>query len=731
MSDQGVQPKITGKREERDPEGLRTSQEGVIRGEPKALSDKEKIKIDAKNKVNNQAHLEAEELEVPGYKYDDYQYRQSIEAYFDGNFLPALQHPQYEAYNFSPMFKILQNSPGKTFTTDKQAVFNMISTATAEETQEVEVSTLLPKIMHAEMTKLMNEMNYRTMDIQVRISYLQELKKYMIDNPSQYLNGISSTIGCPVRTFMSGATTTQLRKVNELITTTIFPDISTQIIMNNPLTEKDNQNIIKYPDRPLHQQVNCCICGLPGTDHNPLTDIEHVISSQLLMIIAINPGLFIAKTTDGEIDDDSVISATANEIADNNWINYVCERFGDPTGGGPRPTPEGLKNIVKSMFLPAHEYCNRTIKSEHSPFSSNNGIISMTDATWGKYENSVIIPSIDLQKTLYSSDLLETHKKAWIENQKAIFQNISYLLSSLMNADLTNSLKLLYNMRSPQGDGTPDPSIDFPRQTYKMILSDITGGKLSTKGEIDDIFKDEELVVLFSNFMSVACINTFSRLAFSSSSRKCVYDWYSYLGLDQAKIKKLPDADATNKIYKAYNIAKKKDDSFEIYSAYQVLSDNTLRNEYNNLSRTLQEIQVKAKTDHEPVDSHGSDSSDSSDSSDGSELVPTPLNDNKAYRAASVATEKQKADQRAYDATEKPKGNFFLAAADIEAEAPFHESEISELTNPTQSQNRGGKRTKRRRGRGKSKKKVTRKKRVKRRKTVKKIKRKRRRTRKR
>jgi hypothetical protein len=43
----------------------------------------------------------------------------------------------------------------------------------------------------------------------------------------------------------------------------------------------------------------------------------------------------------------------------------------------------------------------------------------------------------------------------------------------------------------------------------------------------------------------------------------------------------------------------------------------------------------------------------------------------------------------------------------------------------------GGKRTKRRRGRGKSKKKVTRKKRVKRRKTVKKIKRKRRRTRKR
>jgi hypothetical protein len=44
---------------------------------------------------------------------------------------------------------------------------------------------------------------------------------------------------------------------------------------------------------------------------------------------------------------------------------------------------------------------------------------------------------------------------------------------------------------------------------------------------------------------------------------------------------------------------------------------------------------------------------------------------------------------------------------------------------------KGGKRTKRRRGRGKSKKKVTRKKRVKRRKTVKKIKRKRRRTRKR
>jgi hypothetical protein len=48
-----------------------------------------------------------------------------------------------------------------------------------------------------------------------------------------------------------------------------------------------------------------------------------------------------------------------------------------------------------------------------------------------------------------------------------------------------------------------------------------------------------------------------------------------------------------------------------------------------------------------------------------------------------------------------------------------------------QLQNEGGKRTKRRRGRGKSKKKVTRKKRVKRRKTVKKIKRKRRRTRKR
>ena len=50
---------------------------------------------------------------------------------------------------------------------------------------------------------------------------------------------------------------------------------------------------------------------------------------------------------------------------------------------------------------------------------------------------------------------------------------------------------------------------------------------------------------------------------------------------------------------------------------------------------------------------------------------------------------------------------------------------------PIIPEGKGGKRTKRRRGRGKSKKKVTRKKRVKRRKTVKKIKRKRRTTRKR
>ena len=293
------------------------------------------------------------------------------------------------------------------------------------------------------------------------------------------------------------------------------------------------------------------------------------------------------------------------------------------------------------MFLPAHDRCNRNIKSEHNPFvvvpggTINADLQKMVkdDTT---YEN-IIEEAIDYEGKLQglSGDQLKRHKSRWIGIQEGEFDKIAGFLNTVDNMTKTASLQIIRNMWISISNNGNDREIrafkDFI--TYLLPPMGTTGDNLSIIENILKHFSDP-----ISENLSLLHKKILARFTF------CIH---------KPVIAESPPRIGTTDV---------------------------------NPNRS-------GDTQHSAY-------------SEGS----SPWFSSVAVSPASVAA----------------------SPASVEAHSQLSFVEESPANARQQKGGKGGgKRTKRRRGRGKSKKKVTRKKRVKRRKTVKKIKRKRRRTRKR
>jgi len=494
-----------------------------------------------------------------------------------------------------------------------------------------------------------------------------EYKKTWLDEPSSVTNACASAHATPVRTESAGSTSTQFNAVNKLTGPISPPYEPTNLI---PVVESiDNKHNKKYINRSNDQINRCCICGLG--DPPKLTDMEHVVSSQLLIWLGINPGLLSARVdefieaTSYTDDDDGDISVVADNLPGNSkkekmsaWIQRIATET------------EGT-DAIRSMFLPAHAHCNRNIKSEHNPFMviddgtiyANLQKVQKNSQTYQQIIQKAIVDTAG-EQTL-SGVQLETHKTTWIGIQQREFDKIAGFLNTVDNMTKTASLQIIQNMWNSISSNSDDREIS----AFRDFITNLLPPMMTTPGDnvafINDILTNYENTI--SENLSLIHKKILASFTF------CIH---------KPQIAESPQRIGTT----------------------GVNPDNT----------------GDTQTSHSIFSPGGTEVTEGDDSQ--SLVGESPPNSKRQLQGRPLTGAEITAASAA-------------SAADIAAEAPNNEernndTQISDLT-ASQNQNRGGKRTKRRRGRGKSKKKVTRKKRVKRRKTVKKIKRKRRTTRKR
>ncbi len=297
----------------------------------------------------------------------------------------------------------------------------------------------------------------------------KDYKNIWLENPSSVINSCSSISKTPVRTISASATTSQLSAVNSLTKfgeedeyTDLIPISTTTTTARKKVLEK------KYPNRMKQQQIRCCICGLGEPPE--LTDIEHVVSSQLLIWLGINPGIISAKEfgktdadddDDGDGDDDIVSVASdlafgkiSNKQKLKNWIETISIKLNDG-----KKQSHYVNNIIRSMFRPAHIHCNRYIKSEYSPFTTDASgqIISNLETPikikteQSTYKDGVIIKSIKetikkFEPPKPTSLQIKTHTQKWIEIQKEEFNQIAFFLNAIDNQTKISSFNLLDKM---------------------------------------------------------------------------------------------------------------------------------------------------------------------------------------------------------------------------------------------------------------------------------------------
>lgn len=313
---------------------------------------------------------------------------------------------------------------------------------------------------------------------------LENIKNYemiCLKNPSV----ITKCVATPnsnqsVRNNGAAGQLAQLKATNDLepntpIENEIIQGHYSKLIGSENITDKNKENLDKkYQNRNDNKKYRCCICGLGEPPE--LIDIEHVVSSQLLLWLGINPGIYSAQEfgindTFADADDDiiSVASDLAfpqemkKESKFSGWAQKISQNI-----NGPKAFSQNkfFNEVYRSMFLPAHAHCNRTIKSEYSPFKINQDGKIISDLTMelyeknGKpnptksYETNVIEKSIDRiilkmkndENMNIAKEAIEAHKKSWIEIQKSEFDNIAGLLDQIDKITKEASYSMLEEM---------------------------------------------------------------------------------------------------------------------------------------------------------------------------------------------------------------------------------------------------------------------------------------------
>ena len=274
-------------------------------------------------------------------------------------------------------------------------------------------------------------------------------KEFWLNEPSKVTNACSSFEGSPVRTESAGSTTTQFNAVNKLTKPTTEPYAPTNLI---PVANDTNN---KYLNRSNEQINRCCICGLGESPE--LSDMEHVVSSQLLIWLGINPGLLSARNfiiesdftgddaADDVADNESVVSEVLQGRNKKDRFSQWIQRIATQTNG---------TDAIRSMFLPAHGHCNRNIKREHNPFVVGPGGIIQSNLKkvqkdTGKTYETIIEEAIDYARGVQgdiSDDQLELHKSTWIGIQEGEFDKIAGFLNTVDDMTKTASLQIIQNM---------------------------------------------------------------------------------------------------------------------------------------------------------------------------------------------------------------------------------------------------------------------------------------------
>lgn len=340
---------------------------------------------------------------------------------------------------------------------------------------ETRLSDRFPEIYYNMLQNILNE----TSDLD--ISQLFQKKQEWIRNPSEVVNTILRRTGARKR--ISQDTPTQAYALSQACAPSagVAVRVCSMHVLFNGAT--------------IQQQTRCCICGL---DKPPeLTDIEHVVSSQLLILLGLCPG---TKSWAGFRKIFNEINDMDDYNTKTNWVKTIINYF-------PKLDQRNAGLAFRSMMLPAHAYCNQTIKREWSPFGINSegnitGNINQPFEDMGNktYVEKVTNPSIDFvnrdrtQTKKLKTGELSKHKTTWITDQEKTFKELAWLLNSIDQRNNEASLFLInYLYRTANEKGN-----DSDRAAFVQLVADILGlEKGANWGDMKQVLgvKDKQLKI--------------------------------------------------------------------------------------------------------------------------------------------------------------------------------------------------------------------------------------------
>jgi hypothetical protein len=258
----------------------------------------------------------------------------------------------------------------------------------------------------------------------LNIGELLQYKQLWLRNPSNFVNAILGEPGA--RKIIAQCAEAQNNAINKVCDKSITPLAKSA----GGVGEGCSMSTIFRGASP-EQQNRCCICGLGEPPQ--LTDIEHVVSSQLLISLGICPG------TKSLIGFRHIFDGLRRASRDN-WVNTIINYF-------PDNNRDAVRSAFRSMMLPAHAHCNQVIKREWSPFYVDpkgnilaNINMHFEDMAGQTYAQKVIEPSIEFvnsrrrqkgEPPKLSREGLNDYISKWNTKQQTTFKKIAWLLNSI------------------------------------------------------------------------------------------------------------------------------------------------------------------------------------------------------------------------------------------------------------------------------------------------------------
>jgi hypothetical protein len=390
----------------------------------------------------------------------------------------ALQEREFMNSNsYDLLYTLLRNSTitSEVFQAIQGRLFDVIPQGTTN------ISDVFPIIYYRMFQRLLRNISDLT------IEDLLEYKEAWLRNPSYFVNEILGDIGA--RRLIAQGADAQNNAISKAC-----KSIKSSAKSAGGAGQECSTRVI-FKGASFEQQNRCCICGLGSPP--PLTDIEHVVSSQLLISLGICPATRSFRGFQDIFNDLRGASST-------NWVETIVNYF-------PFNSQTRARRAFRSIMLPAHEYCNRVIKSEWSPFyvdeeGNIRADINEDFKDMGQtYAERVIIPSIQhvneprtkrgTPRKLDGRELQE-YITEWITEQQATFSEIAWLLNSIEQRNNNASWFLFNYLYEVARDG--DSSSD--RAAFAELVTNILG--------YDEIIRWEEIESVLSNNQNKLKIKT-------------------------------------------------------------------------------------------------------------------------------------------------------------------------------------------------------------------------------